>query len=147
MTIQTALKCIILWLMLIVMMILHFNYHVGEIFYGIDIVRENANGTVPISTHIIRGIFYHLPIIWILLLLVTDAKALKITLFFVSLVYTFAHGMHLVGELGKPDISQVSLLILTFITSIILNIEHYKYWKVKRVKQATPISEPEKVFS
>jgi len=146
MAIQTSLKCIILWFMLIGIMILHFNYHVGEIFYGIDVVRENANGTVPMSTHIIRGIFYHLPIVWILLLLTTNAKALKITLFLLSLVYTFAHGMHLVGELKNPDISQVSLLSLALITSIILNIEHYKYWRVKKVKQATTVPEPEKVF-
>ena len=30
---------------------LHFNYHIGELFYGVDITKEDANGTVPIGTH------------------------------------------------------------------------------------------------
>ncbi len=32
--------CVTLWIILIIMMILHFNYHVGEIFYGIDVVSS-----------------------------------------------------------------------------------------------------------
>jgi len=130
MNIQNPLKCILLWLMLIIMMILHFNYHVGEIFYGIDIVSENANGVVPSSTHVIRGIFYHLPIIYILLLIMVQAKILRIILLVIAVLYTLSHGMHLFGELSHPDISQISLLSLTLITSALLSFEHYKYWKM-----------------
>ncbi len=122
-------KCILFWLLLIIMMILHFNYHVGEIFYGIDVLRENANGSVPLATHAIRNIFYHLPIVWILALVFNDARPVRLGLFVISIIYSFSHAMHLAGELKSPDFSQVPLLILAFIVSILLNIEHYKYLK------------------
>ena len=126
MEITHKLRCIILWSLLIISMILHFNYHIGELFYGIDIVKENATGKVPISTFVIRTIFYHLPIVWILVLLYTERKAINFTLFIVSMAYTLAHLAHLVRELKEPDISQSSLLTLTLVLSILLNIEQFK---------------------
>ena len=131
MTIQNPLKCIIYWLMLIVMMVLHFNYHVGDIFYDISVVRPNANGVVPMATHGIRNIFYHLPMVWIVMLLVSDAKALRLALFVVSVVYTLAHAMHFFKELATPDFSQIPLLALALFVSILLNYEHFRYWRGK----------------
>lgn len=129
MPIQNPLRCIILWFILIIAMILHFNYHVGEIFYGIDVTRENADGTVPIGTAVIRNIFYHFPIIWILVLMTTQAKIVRLGLFILSLIYTLAHGMHLAREFAEPDISQISLLTLTLGVSVGLAYEHFRYWK------------------
>ena len=60
---------IVLWTLCTIGMILHFNYHVGEIFYGIDIERPNANGIVPVGVFIIRSVFYHIPFVWILLII------------------------------------------------------------------------------
>jgi len=122
-------RCILLWLILVIAMILHFNYHIGEIFYGIDIVRPEANGTIPIGTHLIRNIFYHLPILWILILLYFNSKIIRFGLFITSLIYTLSHAMHLVGEMTNPDLSQVPLLTITLGVSILLNREQYKYWK------------------
>ena len=50
MKLQNPLKCITYWLLLVIIMMLHFNYHVGEIFYGIHVAREGANGIIPIGT-------------------------------------------------------------------------------------------------
>tara|TARA_B100001287_G_C22563936_1_gene472861 strand:+ start:82 stop:417 length:336 start_codon:yes stop_codon:yes gene_type:complete len=108
---------------------LHFNYHVGEIFYGINIVRDNADGVVPIGTHIIRNIFYHLPIIWSIILILSDKKIVKSGLFFISIVYLISHLMHLVKDLSKPDLSQTPLLFIALLVAILLSMEHYKYWK------------------
>ena len=122
-------RCILLWLILVIAMILHFNYHIGEIFYGIDIVRPEANGTIPIGTHLIRNIFYHLPILWILILLYFNSKIIRFGLFITSLIYTLSHAMHWLGEMTNPDLSQVPLLTITLGVSILLNREQYKYWK------------------
>ena len=116
------------------MMILHFNYHVGEIFYGIDVLRENANGSVPVATHAIRNIFYHLPILWIILLVFSDARAVRLGIFLISIVYSFAHAMHLAREFTSPDLSQLPLLILAFIVSVLLNVTHYKYLKQQEIQ-------------
>ncbi|NLR93433.1 hypothetical protein [Flammeovirga agarivorans] len=129
MNLQTSQKVIYLWIILIITMILHSNYHVGEIFYGIDIVLESATGVVPTSTHIIRNVFYHLPIIYIMLLLLNDSKVLKLTLFIIAVLYTLSHAMHLFQDLSPFDGSQTPLLTITLIASVYLSIEHYKYWK------------------
>ncbi len=129
MKIQNPLRCIIYWLMLILIMMLHFNYHVGEIFYGIDVAREDANGMVPIGTHMIRNIFYHLPIIWVVILLVSSAKLVKFGLFIISIVYLLSHLMHLIKDLAKPDLSQTPLLFIALFVGTLVSVEHYKYWK------------------
>ena len=129
MKLQNPLKCIIYWLLLVIIMMLHFNYHVGEIFYGIDVAREGVNGIIPIGTHIIRNIFYHLPIIWVVVLILSDKKVVKIGLFFISIVYLLSHLMHLVKDLAKPDLSQTPLLILALLIAGLLSVEHYNYWK------------------
>ena len=131
MRIQSPLKCIIYWLLLVIIMVLHFNYHVGEIFYGIDVARENADGVVPIGTHVIRNIFYHLPIVWITILLTYQSNLIRVGLFIISIVYWTSHLMHLVKDLANPGFSQTPLLILALFISTILSFEHYKYWKNK----------------
>ncbi len=129
MRIQSSLKCIIYWLLLVIIMVLHFNYHVGEIFYGIDVARENADGVVPIGTHAIRNIFYHLPVVWITILLTYQSNFIKVGLFIISIVYWTSHLMHFVKDLANPGFSQTPLLILALFISTILSFEHYKYWK------------------
>ena len=129
MKILNPLKCILLWLILVIAMILHFNYHIGEIFYGIDVAREGANGVVPISTHVIRNIFYHLPIIWIVVLMLTNATIVRAGLFFISIVYAFAHLMHLIRDAATPSLSQTPLLTIALLLAVLLCVEHFKYWR------------------
>ena len=132
MRIQSPLKCIIYWLLLVIIMMLHFNYHVGEIFYGIDVARENADGTVPVGTHVIRNIFYHLPVVWIIVLLSYQSNLVRVGLFIISVVYWMSHLMHLVKDLANPGFSQTPLLLLALFISTLLTLEHYKYWKTKK---------------
>ena len=111
MLVSNPLKIIILWSLLIIAMILHFNYHVGAIFYGIDIVKDDVNGTIPIGVHVIRNIFYHLPILWILMLMYFNSKLIRLVLFLISLIYTGAHLMHLLKDLAAINLSQTPLLL------------------------------------
>lgn len=131
---STKLSLIILWILLIIGMILHFNYHVGEIFYGIDIEKPDANGEVPIGTFIIRSIFYHLPMIWILVIIYTQKPIINLLLFIISIIYLLAHISHLIGESmqSEIDLSQFSLLSLVLVVSTILCFEHYRYWRTEQ---------------
>ena len=131
MRIQSPLKCIIYWLLLVIIMMLHFNYHVGEIFYGIDVDRENADGIVPVGIHVIRNIFYHLPLVWIIVLLSYQSNLVRVGLFIISVVYWMSHLMHLIKDLAKPGFSQTPLMLLALFVSSLLTLEHYKYWKTK----------------
>jgi len=129
MTILNPLRCIVLWFILIIAMVLHFNYHVGDLFYGIDMVQSEANGIIPTGTHIIRNIFYHLPIIWILIMLYFDQKRVRLGLFIISIIYSLSHAIHLIGEMTEPDFSQMPLLSITLAVSLLLTWEHFKYMK------------------
>jgi hypothetical protein len=123
-------KLITLWALTIIGMILHFNYHIGELFYGIDVVREDATGEEPTSVFIIRTLFYHLPMLWIVFILYACKRWMYISLFGISILYALAHASHLFGELtGGRNPSQTSLLTVVFIVSILLVAEHWKALK------------------
>lgn len=125
-------KIIILWLLFVVGMILHFNYHVGELFYGIDIKRPNANGIVPISTAIVRFVFEIAPMMFITFLMFIEKAWLRVFNFSVSILYTAANFAHLFQELRseKLDLSQINLLSFVLVASLLLNLASWKWWKV-----------------
>lgn len=127
-------RLVVLWVLLIIGMILHFNYHVSEIFYGIDVVRPGANGTMPISALVIKTIYYHLPMLYVVALLYFQQKGFRLAAFVVGLVYTLSHLVHLSKELvhdpkGTPEITQVNLLLLVLAISTLMNWESWKWWK------------------
>lgn len=123
-------KLITLWALTIIGMILHFNYHIGELFYGIDVVREDATGKEPFSVFIIRTLFYHLPMLWIVFIAYACKRWMYIALFIISILYALAHASHLFGELtGGRNLSQTSLLTVVFIVSALLVGEHWKALK------------------
>lgn len=121
-------KLVTLWLLTIIGMILHFNYHIGGVFYGIDVVRPDANGQETTGVLIIRNAFYHLPMLFVAAILYIRGKWVKWVFFLVSCVYALAHASHLFGELRHETInpSQVSLLAVVFIVSLVLVFEHFK---------------------
>eukprot|EP01034_Spumella_vulgaris_P016599 gene16599-21191_t len=59
-------KISLLWMMLVICMILHFDYHVSGIFYGIDVKKTDATGQYPPTLILIRGLFQILPLIFAL---------------------------------------------------------------------------------
>jgi len=127
-------RLIVLWILLLIGMILHFNYHVSEIFYGIDVVRPGANGKMPISTLTIKTIYYHLPILYILALLYFNGKVFRGIAFGVGLIYTVSHGMHLFKEithtpLETPEITQINLLVIVLLVSLLMNFESWKWFR------------------
>jgi hypothetical protein len=129
-------KIILFWLLTVVGMILHFNYNVSGIFYEVDIVSERAEGFIPNSVHIIRALYYHLPILFIIVMLYFKNKV--ISAFFVvgSIIYSLTHIAHLSGEIGKEnsDPSQISLLGIVAVISILLAKEHWQWNKDLRLK-------------
>lgn len=115
-------------------MILHFNYHVSGIFYGIDVKRPNASGTVPAIAQLLKTAFYHLPMIFIVALLYFKHKWFRLSMLIISLPYTISHIMHVWGEFKKPeiDLAQVPLLSLVLIFSLLLNKASWDYFKYEK---------------
>ena len=130
---RSLFRIITLWLLLIIGMILHFNYHVGKIFYGIDVVRPGADGTISTMSYILKNVFYHLPMIYILLLLYLEMKWFKLLMFIMSIIYSFYHLYHLIKDIRAGDINwaQFPLLTIVFIISIALVVSSWNYYKLK----------------
>ena len=40
----TLIRILLFWVLTTVAMVLHFDFHIGDLFYGIDIVQPGANG-------------------------------------------------------------------------------------------------------
>ena len=120
--------------MLLIGMILHFNYHVSGIFYGIDVKRPNANGTIPAMAQLLKTVFYLFPMIFIVALLYFKQKWFRLSIFIISLPYTISHVMHVWGEFKKPeiDLAQVPLLSLVLIFSLLLNKASWDYFKYEK---------------
>lgn len=126
-----AFRLIVLWILVIIGMILHFNYHVSEIFYGINVVRPEAKGVVPASAHVIKNIFYHVPLLIITSILYFTGKWHKLALFIIGLAFTASHAMHLAGEFKHTtyDLSQIPLLVIVLFVSLLINKASWDYYK------------------
>lgn len=122
-------RILLFWVLTTVCMILHFNFHVGDLFYGINIVREGANGQKPTSLVIIRFIFELFPLIWAVALLYLQSIEWRRVNFFLSIPFTLAHLSHVIGELKEGDPSQLLLLTFVLLMSILLTIESWKWLK------------------
>ncbi len=124
-------KIVTLWILFVVCMILHFNYHVGELFYGVDIKRPNANGVVPTSAAIIRFVFEILPMMLVTFILFIEKPIIRQINFYLSILFSLANLAHLVEEFMSPklDLSQLNLLSFVFISSLLLNLASWRWIK------------------
>jgi hypothetical protein len=125
-------QVIVLWILCIIGMILHFNYHVGKIFYGINVVRPGAEGKIPAMAQVLKTVYYHLPMIFIVMLLYMKQKWFRLAMFIITIPYTISHIMHVVDEFKKPVVdyyAQIPLLSIVLIISIILNKASWEYFK------------------
>lgn len=124
-------RIVVLWIIVLIGMILHFNYHVSKIFYGIDVTRPGSDGTISPMVHVVRAAFYHLPMIFITALLFFRSRWFKIFMFVVTVIYTLAHVMHVWKEITKPvfDGSQIILMTLILLFSIVLNVSSWNYYR------------------
>ncbi|MEA5404871.1 hypothetical protein VB776_18190 [Arcicella sp. DC2W] len=124
-------KIVTLWILFVVCMILHFNYHVGELFYGVDIKRPNANGVVPTSAAIIRFVFEILPMMLVTFILFIEKPIIRQINFYLSILFSLANLAHLVEEFMSPklDLSQLNLLSFVFVSSLLLNLASWRWIK------------------
>lgn len=124
-------RVIVLWVVCLIGMILHFNYHVSKIFYGINVVRPGATGEISAMAHVMKSVYYHLPMIFIVAQLYVTAAWFRLTMFGISIIYSFSHVLHVVDEVTKPvlDWSQIPLLSLVLIFSVLLNWSSWMYYR------------------
>lgn len=130
-----------MWLLLLIGMILHFNYHVSKIFYGIEVVRPGASGVIPVMAHVMKSVFYHFPMIFIVALLYLRQNWFRLAMILISLVYSASHIMHVLDEFKKPhlDWAQIPLLSLVLIINLFLNKAAWDYFKKDKIVPAREV--------
>lgn len=122
-----------LWTLIIICMVLHFNFHVSELMYGADIVLKDANGTAPPRVLGIRTVFYLLPMVYITLILWFQTRFVRAANLVLSGLYGMAHLGHGAMELSKgDDPSQMALLSLTALLAIAHFIASLKWFREYR---------------
>lgn len=112
----------LLWLVLVVGMILHFNYGVSGLRYGIPVERPDAAGFVPWSNFSIKAVLYVLP----LLLAVSCTRHIgslgRTAHLGLAALFGLANAMHLVTTTASADdtlsYAQVVLLAAVMFSNV-----------------------------
>ncbi len=111
-------KLILLWTLMVVCMMLHFDYNVSGIFYGIDVTSKDAKGVPPPTLLTLRLLFHLLPMLFAVLLLFFAGKSFRWLMVIVSPLYVLAHAFHLFGILGEKPFDTSQAILLSFMVAI-----------------------------
>lgn len=128
-------KIIVLWLLILMGYILHPQYYLSGLFYGVDVKLKSAKGIEPASSHIMHLIFNILPMVIIILCMYLSNKAYRIFLLVLTALFLIANGAHLIETLQEniTDISQITLIGLIFVANLLLLAEGNKWRREKTV--------------
>lgn len=124
-------KISILWLIILIGLVFHTILHLIPVFYGVDIVKPNPPGAVPLAMSLTMGFTFLIPVAMICLCLFFTSKWARVINFIVSLVVALINTAHL-SELflaKSVDIAQVFVLPALFVVGLLLCIKSYK-WKI-----------------
>jgi hypothetical protein len=124
-------KIIVLWILLIIGMFLHPFFVLNKLFYGLPVARPGANGMIPEIVMYKRIGFYILPMIYVTVLLFTQAQWVRVLNFVISLIYTFINIQNFLKEFEKPQIDTVQIILLGFVATatLLLNFASWKWIK------------------
>ncbi|MEM6294480.1 MAG: hypothetical protein AAGA54_24620 [Myxococcota bacterium] len=86
----------LLWLVLVVGMVLHFNYGVSGLRYGVSMEIDGADGTVPWSNFGIKTVFYVVPLLLAVGSTGGPGRGYRLANFGLTLLFALANVMHLV---------------------------------------------------
>lgn len=117
------------WILLLGGLLFHNNYHLAELFFGVEIKLPDAKGTVPMAVHVFR-IFVDLSILlFALLTLYLKSKIFYRISFVWVLLLCILNYVHFAETLIKElaDVSQLTLLALVFVINLILVHDLHKH--------------------
>lgn len=126
---MNRLKIAVLWLIILVGLMSHTLMHVVPVFYGVDIVKANASGEMPLHMTLILGLSFLLPVASATMLLCLQNKMGSVINFMLAvfnLLVAFGH-------LSEPftarrfDSVQFFIIVPLFFVSLILA---YFSWKL-----------------
>lgn len=128
-----ALTLAFLWLCLVVGMVLHFNYDISGLRYGISVELPDATGVAPWSNFVIKALFYVLPFLIGVACTAFSAPAFRAFHFVMSVLFVLANGSHVVVTVMRSTevlgYAQVLLLVAVLIVNLHLARLAYRWWR------------------
>ncbi len=125
-------KISILWLIILIGLVFHTILHLIPVFYGVDIVKPNSQGVIPLGISLTMGFTFLIPVAIICLCVFFTSKWARVINFIVSLIVALINIAHLSEFfLAKSvDIAQVFVLPALFVISLFLCVISYKWIKI-----------------
>lgn len=133
----TTNKIVTLWLLILIGYILHSQFYLAGLFYGIDIKLKDAPGKEPMLSHIMHLIFDVLPMVIIVLSLYLTCRAYRLVLLIVVALFLIANGAHLTETINEDagNISQITLTGFIFVLNLLLAREAFKWLRESATAQ------------
>ncbi len=112
----------LLWLALVLGMILHFNYDVSGLRYGVPFEAADAKGSVPWSNFVVKCVFYVVPFLLAVATTGAPGRAYRIVNLVLAGLFTLANISHLITTARRADdtidYAQIVLLTAVLIASV-----------------------------
>lgn len=112
----------LVWLVLVLGMILHFNYGVSGLRYGVPIQQPGATGAVPWSNFGIKSVFYVVPLLMAVACTLRPGRAGRTFHAVLSVLFALANAMHFTTTLlSAADVlayAQVVLLAAVLLANV-----------------------------
>lgn len=112
----------IVWLVLVLGMVLHFNYGVSGLRYGVPIEQPGATGAVPWSNFWIKSVFYVVPMLMAVACTLRPGQLGRTVHAGVAVLFSVANAMHLATTLMAADdvlpYAQVVLLSAVVVANV-----------------------------
>lgn len=129
----TQLKTVVLWFLIVFCYLIHGYYHLGELFFGVDIKVPDATGSVPMAVHIFSILIEILPLSIGLISLYKTAKWFIWMSFIFAILLGLLNLVHLGETIAKEpgEIRQLALLSFIVVVNILLILEINRQRKAK----------------
>lgn len=137
-----ALTIAVLWLALVVGMILHFNFDMSGLRYGVSVELPDATGLVPWSNFAIKVLFYVVPFLLAVLATTSPGPGYRAFHFIVTVIFGLANASHVVvTSLRASEVlgyAQVILLVAVLMANLQLSRVAHRWWRPGRVSEPAP---------
>lgn len=126
----------LLWMGLVVGMVLHFNYDVSGLRYGVDIRLPDTTGVVPWSNFVVKALFYVVPFILAVVAAGGAGRGHRAVNLGFSGLFVLAHASHFVTTaMGATEVigyAQALLLAAVLLANVQLIRLSLRWWRAAR---------------
>jgi hypothetical protein len=129
---KIAQRITVFWLIVLSGLTSHIIFHLVPVFYGIDITKANANGTIPVFMLLTFGLSFFIPVFAVVNVQyfhTTRVKVLNLILGSLALLVNTAHLAEIFLTKAKEPL-QLFVLLPLFLVAILLFRDSVRWLKM-----------------